>query len=154
MERINSKIEGVKIIKKNQITDDRGKVMHMMRNDDENFKKFGEIYFSSVNPKFIKAWHLHKKMTLNYVVVYGKVKLVLYDDRKKSSSNGVLEEILLSNNDYKLVSIPPMIWNGFASQDKNIAIIANCSDIPHDKNEIIRIPADDTKIPYNWKFNF
>ena len=83
MERINSKIEGVKIIKKNQIIDDRGKVMHMMRNDDENFKKFGEIYFSSVNPKFIKAWHLHKKMTLNYVAVYGKVKLVLYDDRKK-----------------------------------------------------------------------
>ena len=64
---------------------------------------------------------------------------------EKSSSNGVLEEILLSSNDYKLVSIPPMIWNGFASQDKNIAIIANCSDIPHDKNEIIRIPADDTK---------
>ena len=33
-----------------------------------------------------------------------------------------------------------MIWNGYASEDKNIAIIANCSDIPHDKNEIIRIP--------------
>ena len=47
MERINSKIEGVKIIKKNQIIDDRGSVMHMLRNDDENFKKFGEIYFSS-----------------------------------------------------------------------------------------------------------
>ena len=55
MERINSKIEGVKIIKKHQITDDRGKVMHMMRNDDENFKKFGEIYFSSVNPKVYKS---------------------------------------------------------------------------------------------------
>ena len=60
MEIINSKIEGVKIIKKNQIIDDRGSVMHMLRNDDENFKKFGEIYFSSVNPKFIKAWHLHE----------------------------------------------------------------------------------------------
>ena len=94
MEIINSKIEGVKIIKKNQIIDDRGSVMHMLRNDDENFKKFGEIYFSSVNPKFIKAWHLHEKMTLNYVAVYGKVKLVLFDDRKNSSSNGVLEEII------------------------------------------------------------
>ena len=83
MERINSKIEGVKIIKKNQITDDRGKVMHMMRNDDENFLRNLEKYIFQVLIKVYKAWHLHKKMTLNYVAVYGKVKLVLYDDRKK-----------------------------------------------------------------------
>jgi|TARA_B100001059_G_C17716635_1_gene518361 dTDP-4-dehydrorhamnose 3,5-epimerase len=154
MEKINSKIEGVQILKKNQITDDRGKVMHMLRNDDNNFEKFGEIYFSTVNPKFVKAWHLHEKMTLNYVAVHGKIKLVLYDDRKKSRSNGMLEEILLSSDDYKLVTIPPNIWNGFSSQDSNIAIIANCSNIPHDKKEIIRIPFDDPKIPYKWKFDF
>ena len=57
--------------------------MHMMRNDDENFKKFGEIYFSSVNPKFIKAWHLHKKMTLNYVVIMVKQKFVFTMIEKK-----------------------------------------------------------------------
>ena len=44
--------------------------MHMLRSDDRNFKHFGEIYFSQVYPKKIKAWHLHKKMTLNYVAVF------------------------------------------------------------------------------------
>ena len=154
MEEIISKIDGVQIIKKDQIKDDRGRIMHMMRNDDENFKKFGEIYFSSVNPKAIKAWHLHKKMTLNYVVVWGKVKLVLYDDREKSISRGVLDEIILSMNNYCIVKIPPFIWNGFSSENNSESIIANCSDIPHDKNEIIRIPYDDPKIPYKWKFDF
>ena len=146
--------KNVKVINLKKIENTKGAIIKILNKKDKNFKKFGEIYFSSVNPKFIKAWHLHEKMTLNYVAVYGKVKLVLFDDRKNSSSNGVLEEIFLSSNDYKLVSIPPMIWNGYASEDKNIAIIANCSDIPHDKNEIIRIPFDDSKIPYIWKFNF
>ena len=70
-------IKGVEIIEKKIISDDRGKILHMLRNDDENFFKFGEIYFSYVYPKKIKAWHIHKKMTLKYVAVYGKIKLVL-----------------------------------------------------------------------------
>ena len=38
-------IDGVKIIPKKQIINERGKIMHMLRNDDKNFSKFGEIYF-------------------------------------------------------------------------------------------------------------
>ena len=151
MEKINSKIEGVQILKKNQIIDDRGKVMHMLRNDDKNFEKFGEIYFSTVNPKFVKAWHLHEKMTLNYVAAYGKIKLVLYDGREKSKTFGKIQEIFLSNDNHLLVSIPPLIWNGFSSADDNLAVLANCSDIPHDKMEISRLDYDDPKFPYNWK---
>ena len=66
MEEIKNIIQDVKIIKKNQTIDDRGKILHMLRADDNNFTKFGEIYFSFVNPKKIKAWHFHKLMTLNY----------------------------------------------------------------------------------------
>ena len=143
-------IEGIKITPLKQIEDERGKVMHMLRNDSKNFSKFGEIYFSYVNPKKIKAWHLHKKMTLNYTAAYGKIKLVLFDDRKTSKTNGLIQEITLSNDNHVLVSIPPMIWNGFCSADNNVAVLANCSDIPHDKEEIIRLSFDDPKFPYKW----
>ena len=144
-------IDGVKIIKKQRISDKRGEILHMLRNDDENFSKFGEIYFSIVYPKIAKAWHLHEKMTLNYVAVYGEIKLVLYDDRVKSKTKGEIQEIILSNDNHYLVSVPPFIWNGFCSTNSKFAILANCSDIPHDKEEIKRIPFDDKKIPYNWK---
>ena len=123
----------------------------MLKRSDENFIKFGEIYFSYVFPSKIKAWHLHKKMTLNYVAAFGKIKLVLYDDRKGSKSFGKIEEIILSNDNHLLITIPPLIWNGFCSADNNLAILANCSDIPHDKSEITRMNFDDPKIPYNWK---
>jgi|TARA_B100001094_G_C18000953_1_gene705145 dTDP-4-dehydrorhamnose 3,5-epimerase len=143
-------IQGVKIFNKKVITDERGKILHMLRNDDENFNKFGEIYFSYVNPNKIKAWHIHKKMTLNYCSAYGNIKLVLFDERKKSKTKGLVQEIFLSNDNHILVSIPPMVWNGFCSADENLAVLANCSDIPHDKEEILRIPFDDPKIPYKW----
>lgn len=144
-------IKGVKISKKKIITDDRGKILHMLRSDDKDFKKFGEIYFSYVFPKKIKAWHIHKKMTLNYVAVFGKIKLVLYDDRLNSPTLGKIQEIFLSNDNHYLVSIPPLIWNGFMSADDNLAVLANCSDLPHDKSEILRLNYDDLKFPYDWK---
>ena len=150
MSNNNSSIQDVKIYQKKVITDDRGKILHMMRNDDSYFSKFGEIYFSYVFPKKIKAWHIHKKMTLNYVSVYGKIKLVLYDDRETSSTKGMIQEIFLSNDNHLLVTIPPLIWNGFTSADNNEAILANCSDIPHDKSEILRLNYNDKKFPYNW----
>ena len=151
MAEIKSFIQGVEIIKKNQIVDDRGVILHMLRVDDKNYKKFGEIYFSTVNPNKIKAWHFHKLMTLNYAVVHGSIKLVLYDDRDESKTKGTIQEIILSNENHYLVSIPPKIWNGFCSSDNKHAILANCSDIPHDKEEIIRLPFDDPKFPYKWE---
>jgi len=153
MTEIKSFIQGVEIIKKNQIVDDRGVILHMLRVDDKNYKKFGEIYFSTVNPNKIKAWHFHKLMTLNYAVVHGSIKLVLYDDRDESKTKGTIQEIILSNENHYLVSIPPKIWNGFCSSNNKHAILANCSDIPHDKEEIIRLPFDDPKFPYKWKIS-
>ena len=143
-------IEGVKISHLKIISDDRGKIMHMIRADSPIFKKFGEIYFSTIYQNIIKGWHLHLRSTLNYACIKGKVKLVLFDDRKSSKTKGLIQEIILSNESHLLVSIPPMIWNGFCSADENIAVLANCSDIPHDKEEIIRLPFDDPKFPYKW----
>ena len=143
-------IEGVKIIPKKQIIDERGKIMHMMRNDDPNFTKFGEIYFSYSHPNTVKAWHLHKRMTVNYVCVIGKIKLVLFDDRPESSTKGELQEIFLTTENYSLVTVPPRVWNGFKSVENKFSIIANCSDIPHEAEEMSRKPFDDPYFNYNW----
>jgi dTDP-4-dehydrorhamnose 3,5-epimerase len=143
-------IEGVKIIYLRQILDERGKVMHMLRNDDPHFQSFGEIYFSCIYPGAIKAWHLHKEMTLNYAVPYGRIKLVLYDNRERSSTKGEIQEIFLSVENYVLVSIPPLIWNGFKGLGTEMAIVANCATIPHHHQEILRLDPFDPSINYDW----
>lgn len=143
-------IDGVLINPLNQILDERGKIMHMLRSDDENFEKFGEIYFSLVYPGIVKAWHLHKKMKLNYAVPYGRIKLALYDDRKDSPSKGELMEIFIGPENYKLVTIPTMVWNGFKGLGNTISIVANCATLPHDPEEIIRVDPFQNDIPYDW----
>ncbi len=143
-------IEGVKITPLKQFFDERGKVMHMMKNDSPEFKKFGEIYFSCTNPNAIKAWHLHKKMTLNYAVVSGAIKCVLYDGRPASKTKGQIEEYFMSPEDYFLLTVPPLIWNGWKSIGNNISIVANCSDIPHDPDEIQRKEIENSDINYDW----
>ena len=144
-------IQGVKITPLKQIIDERGQVMLMMRNDDKIFKNFGEIYFSCTHPGVVKAWHMHKKMTLNYAIISGQLKIVLFDDRKKSSTKGTLQEIYMSTENYFLLSVPPLIWNGFKGIGTETSIVANCSDIPHDKNEMVRMNPNSNKIPYKWE---
>tara|TARA_B100001093_G_scaffold514909_1_gene590035 strand:- start:2349 stop:2783 length:435 start_codon:yes stop_codon:yes gene_type:complete len=143
-------IEGVKITPLKQIKDERGKIMHMLRSDSKIFKNFGEIYFSTVNPGFVKAWHLHKEATLNYVCIKGKAKLVLYDDRKESQTNGKYQELIVSPEDYFLTTIPPFIWNGFKGLDKTETIIANCISMPHNEKEMVRKDPLDKNFKYNW----
>lgn len=144
-------IEGVKIIQLKQIIDERGKVMHMLKKSDEHFQDFGEIYFSVVNPGAIKGWHIHKKMILNYAVPYGNIKFVLYDSREDSSTYKEIQEIFIGPDNYCLVVVPPLVWNGFKGIGLQPAIVANCSSIMHDPNEIDRLDPFDKKIPYNWE---
>lgn len=144
-------IDGIIVTPLRQILDERGKVMHMLRADSPVFRQFGEIYFSSVYPGAIKAWHIHKEMTLNYAVPHGRIKFVLYDDRSASPTRGELQEIFLGPDNYCLVTVPPMIWNGFKGIGVETALVANCASIPHSADEIERKPAFDPGIPYDWQ---
>ncbi|MBL4889679.1 MAG: dTDP-4-dehydrorhamnose 3,5-epimerase family protein [Candidatus Lindowbacteria bacterium] len=143
-------IEGVIITPLRQIVDERGKIMHMLRNDADHFEKFGEIYFSCIHPGIIKAWHIHKEMTLNYAVPHGKIKFVLHDDREGSSSRGETVEICLGPDCYNLVTVPPMVWNGFMGLGTETSIVANCSSITHSPDEMDRCDPFDKKIGYDW----
>ncbi len=143
-------IQGVHLRPLKQIPDERGKVMHMLRRDDPGFEQFGEIYFSLVYPGAIKGWHLHARMTLNYAVVTGMIKLVLYDDREGSPTRGELMELFTGKDNYVLITIAPGIWNGFKGVGVEPAIVANCATEPHDPTEIMRMDPFTDKIPYDW----
>ena len=77
-------IDGVKIKTLKAIPDERGRLMEILRRDDEIFEKFGQVYITTANPGVVKAWHFHKKQRDNFTCVHGKMRLALYDARKKS----------------------------------------------------------------------
>ena len=143
-------INGVQIIPLRQILDERGKVMHMLRVDAPHFRGFGEVYFSAVHPGAVKAWHIHKRMTLSYAVPVGKIKLVLYDDRPDSPSKSRIQEVYLGPDNYNLVVIPPMIWNGFKGLGSELSLVVNCTNLAHDPDESDRLDPEASQIPYDW----
>ena len=143
-------IDGVAVRPLRRIPDERGTILHMLRADDPHFYRFGEIYFSRVYPGVVKGWHRHRRMTLNYAVVVGMIKLVLYDDREDSSTRSELMELFLGDQHSVLVTVPPLVWNGFKGVGTTPAIVANCATIPHDPTEIERLDPFSPRIPYRW----
>jgi len=143
-------IDGVQVVPLGRFADERGAVLHMLRCDDPEFERFGEIYFSLVNPGVIKGWHLHKEMTLNYAVPSGMIKLVLYDAREGSSTRGELQEVFMGDLNYVRVRVPPGVWNGFKGIGVTPAVVANCATVPHSPDEIVRMDPLENDIPYDW----
>jgi dTDP-4-dehydrorhamnose 3,5-epimerase len=145
-----TEIDGLRISPLRRIPDERGAILHMLRADSDAFDAFGEIYFSVVYPGAIKAWHIHERMTLNYAVPVGMIKLVCYDDREGSPTRGNLVEIHTGELDYALVTVPPLVWNGFKGEGVVPAVVANCATLPHDPEEIRRKDPFTLDIPYDW----
>lgn len=144
-------IQGVKILPRRKIIDDRGAIFHMLRSDDPDFDRFGEIYFSKIHPGIIKAWHHHSKMTLNYYVVTGSIQLGLWDGRKESSSYGKSMTIYMDEQIPQVVVVPPGVWNGFKGLGASSSIVANCATHPHEADEITRKPFNDPSFGYSWE---
>lgn len=144
-------IDGVIITPLKRIPDERGTIYHMLRSDAPHFKQFGEVYFTSAYPGVIKGWHKHTKMTLNYAVPLGMIKLVLYDDRPQSSTYKELQELFIGEDNYCLVTVPPMVWNGFKCIGSRPVLLANCSTHAFEDGEMQRMdPLKNDVIPYSW----
>lgn len=143
-------IKDVVVTPMRKICDDRGRIMHIVKSSDDIYTQFGEVYCSTVYPGVVKGWHIHDKMTLNYVVLKGMIKFVLYDDRKDSPTFGQLQEVCLGDHHYVRVTVPPGVWNGFMGLGNEEALVVNFTDIPHDPTEIHRLDPHENHIPYSW----
>jgi dTDP-4-dehydrorhamnose 3,5-epimerase len=143
-------IDGVKFVPLKRVPDERGTVLHMMKRTDPHFIEFGEIYFSTIYRGVVKGWHRHREMTLAYACIFGRIKLVIYDDREGSPTRGQVEEHFIGEDNYALVMVPPGLWNGFKGMSDPYAIVANCCTHPHDPSRSDRLPPHDNHIPYRW----
>lgn len=145
------KIDGLRLTPLKRICDSRGSVMHFLKSDSLNYIKFGEAYFSTIKEGVIKGWKYHKILKQNLCVPYGSVKIVVYDNRKKSNTYGVIDEIYLDNNEnYFLLTMPSNLWYSFKCISEKFSIIANIIDNHHSINETIIEPLNSKNIPYVW----
>jgi dTDP-4-dehydrorhamnose 3,5-epimerase len=110
-----------------------GDVLHALKKNDSGFKYFGEAYFSCIDYNCIKAWKMHKKMTLNLIVPIGNVKFVFLGSKKN-----LLQIIEIGEKNYMRITVPPKTWFGFKGMSKNTNLVLNIADLEHDPNEVER----------------
>jgi dTDP-4-dehydrorhamnose 3,5-epimerase len=146
-------IYGVIIKKLKVISDERGRLMEILRSDDNFFEKFGQVYMTTAYPGVVKGWHYHKKQYDNMAVVKGMMKIVLYDSRKESASFGEINEIFAGIHNPVLVHIPPFVYHGFKciSEDEAIVINTPTEEYNYKEPDEFRLPAHDNDIPYTWE---
>jgi dTDP-4-dehydrorhamnose 3,5-epimerase len=146
-------IDGVKTKKLRVVPDERGRLMEILRNDDELFIQFGQVYMTTTYPGVVKAWHLHKEQADNVACVKGMIKLVLYDAREQSPTFRQVDQFYLGLHNPLLVQIPKGIYHGWMCVSTDEAIIVN---IPterynYDDPDEHRLDPHDNDIPYDWK---
>ena len=124
------------------INNKKGDILKGFLKSDNKTINVKEVYFSEINPKQIKAWKKHNKMTSNLIAVKGEIKIVV----QKKDKSFVTE--IISKKNYKMISIPPNFWFGFQCISTEAGMLVNISNEEHDDLESDRLDID--KILFDW----
>ena len=134
----------IKVLRPKIIKLPEGNIMHFLKKKDlRKNQKFGEVYFSKIKFKKVKAWKFHKKTTLNLTVLIGKVKFVFFCPFKNS-----YKIIIIGEKNHSRLVVPPKVWFGFKGVDKKESMIMSLTDFPHSKKEILRRKKNE--INFKW----
>ena len=144
-------IDGVRIKPLRVVADERGWLTEVLREDDELFTRFGQVYVSATYPGVVKAWHYHQRQTDNFACIAGMVKLVLIDTREGSPTRDTINELFLGVQNPVLVQVPKLVYHGWKCISVEPSIVINVPDRPYD-----RVDPDEHRIaphgtlPYDW----
>ncbi|MBN2543950.1 dTDP-4-dehydrorhamnose 3,5-epimerase family protein [bacterium] len=146
-------IDEVKIKELHPIPDERGRLMELLRYDDDIFEEFGQVYITTTLPGVVKAWHYHKIQDDFIAAVEGMIKLVLFDARKDSNTYGEINEWFIGIHNPLLIKIPHGVYHGWKCVSEKEAIVVNCPNKPYNRENPDEYREDpfENNIPYNWE---
>ena len=124
----------------------KGMVFHGLKASENSYKGFGEAYFSSVAPLEVKGWKRHSRMTLNLIVIVGEIEFTLYDSRPGSPTQGQIQKIRLSRENYQRLTLPPNVWFAFKGISSSENIVLDIINEEHDPTEAETLPLESFKI--------
>lgn len=146
-------IDGAQEKKLKVLPDERGFLYEILRADDELFETFGQAYITACYPGVIKAWHAHKGQTDFFCCVDGTAKVVLYDAREGSPTQGEVQEFFIGDRNPALVKIPSGVYHGFTPVGGKRCLILNIPTATYNREspDELRMPWDTLEIPYDWR---
>lgn len=146
-------IDGVRIKLLKVIPDERGRLMEILRADDEIFERFGQVYVTTAHPKVVKAWHYHKLQADHWVCLAGRARVGLYDPREGSPTRGRTNEFILTPEEPFLLKIPTFVYHGFSGAHPTLdTMILNLPTVPYNyaTPDEYRADPEDPSIAFDW----
>ncbi|BFM42292.1 WxcM-like domain-containing protein [Flavobacterium sp. CFS9] len=137
-----------KIIQGANFSDYRGIISYV---NDFSFSDIARFYIISNTPENpIRAWQGHKLDAKNFYCLSGsfKIHFVKVDNWENPSKKLIVETILVSESDSKIVHIPPGYANAIESLEVNSKLIS-FSTLP-----LANVSEDDSRYPSDyWSLN-
>jgi dTDP-4-dehydrorhamnose 3,5-epimerase len=148
-------IEGVTIAFGKLVTNERGFLREITRDNEPGFFRIGQLYQTCTRPGVVNAWYKHQEQFDGILLLSGTMHMVLCDDRPASPTYRLVQEIQMDELNPGLVRIPPGVWYGFQSLERDLILIhlnSHAQDPSAPDEE--RISSDSERIPYRWSSIF
>jgi dTDP-4-dehydrorhamnose 3,5-epimerase len=146
-------IDGVQVVELKRHGDDGGAMTELARLVDGHPEALAgftvrQINYSELEPKAVKAFHLHFRQTdVWYVPPSDRVLVVLVDAREASPTKGMTMRLMLGSGASRLLRIPPGVAHGAKNLGAAPGRIIYFTDV-HFSPE----PAacDEGRLPWDW----
>ena len=150
-ERLEELIDGVRVRPAKVHVDARGSLTEVFSEAwDFSDEPLVYVYQSTVRPGVTKGWVVHFEQDDRLFFDNGDVKVVLYDARVGSPTQGMLNELFFGDANRALIRIPAGVFHAVGNVGETEARFVNMPTRPyrHDQPDKARLPQDTDAIPY------
>jgi len=151
--RIAALIDGVRMRAAVTQEDDRGTVTEILSAKwDFDDAPLVYVYQTTIRPHKIKGWVVHTEQDDRLFFSIGSVRVVLYDARENSRTNGMINELYYSPHNRGLLRIPRGVYHAIQNIGESEVLFINLPTQPyrHERPDKFRLPLDTDLIPYRF----
>ena len=150
---IDNQIAGVEMRHLVQMSDGRGGLCVLMSD------RFGEsyrpphVYLVTAAARSVRAWVYHKRQSDRLAYTMGRLRIVLYDLRPDSPTQGVVNVIDAGAANRLLLTIPPFVVHGVQNLADEDTFFVNMPTRAYDPAipDKARVAVDHPGIPYRFE---
>jgi len=92
-------------------------------------------YRFTILPGRIKGWGMHDHQADRYLIVAGRIRVVLYDGRETSTTYGQINQVHFADEALGLLSIPPGVWHADQNTGATEAVVVNFPTKPYNRED-------------------
>ena len=146
-------IDGVVIRYATTQVDDRGTLCEILNPAwGVHPAPFSYVYQFTIRPGKVKGWHIHHQHDDRIFLSQGTAKVVLYDERPKSPTYGMVNEIYRTDAHRSMMVIPSYVWHAHQNLGTSDALLISMPTRAYDHAapDVFRLPLENDVIPYKF----